>query len=318
MTIIGYHASHEQFSPSSLLDLSIKAEQAGFGAINSSDHFHPWSERQGQSGFSFAWLGAAMHATQLPFHMICAPGQRYHPAIVAQAIATIAEMFPGRFAISLGSGEAINESITGEAWPAKNSRDQRLRECYHIIKSLLQGNTVTHKGLVEVENARLYTLPAQQPVLLGAALSKETAAWMGDWMDGLITAHKSYEQLSEIVAAFRKNGGTNKKLYLKVQLSYSKNEKEALTGAYEQWRTNVIPNISPEDLAKVTDFDTLAESISLNEIKKAVHVSADPEEHVETLKKYAELGFDKIFLHNVNKEQEQFIKDFGEKVLPFF
>lgn len=113
MTIIGYHASHEQFAPGALLDLVDQAEAAGFAAAKSSDHFHPWSERQGQSGFAWSWLGAAMHATSLPFGIISAPGYRYHQAILAQAAATIGEMFPGRFWLALGSGEAINEAIIG-------------------------------------------------------------------------------------------------------------------------------------------------------------------------------------------------------------
>src|SRR5688500_5364077 len=109
MALIGYHASHEQFKPSQLLKWVRLAETSGFDVINCSDHFHPWSKRQGQSGFSFAWLGAAMQTTTLPFGVVCAPGQRYHPAIIAQAIATLCEMFPERFWVSIGSGEALNE-----------------------------------------------------------------------------------------------------------------------------------------------------------------------------------------------------------------
>lgn len=116
---LAYHASHEQFSPSHLLKLAALAEQAGFDAIHSSDHFYPWSMRQGHSGYTFSWIGAAMQITRIPFSMVCAPGQRYHPAIVAQAIASIAEMFPGRIDVELGSGEALNEKITGEDWPSK-------------------------------------------------------------------------------------------------------------------------------------------------------------------------------------------------------
>src|SRR3954464_5634064 len=111
---IGYQASHEQFTPADLLKFVMLAESAGFGAVNSSDHFHPWSERQGQSGFAFAWLGAAMQATAMRYGSVCAPGQRYHPAIIAQAVATLGEMFPGRYWIALGTGEALNERITGE------------------------------------------------------------------------------------------------------------------------------------------------------------------------------------------------------------
>src|SRR5687767_7871992 len=146
--MIAYHASHEQFSPRELLRFAKLAERAGFEAIHSSDHFHPWSESQGQSGFAFAWLGAAMQATNLPFSAVCAPGQRYHPAIVAQAIATLCEMFPGRFHINLASGEALNESITGDKWLIKEERNARLKECADVIRQLLAGETVTHHGRI--------------------------------------------------------------------------------------------------------------------------------------------------------------------------
>src|SRR5687768_1180174 len=144
MAIVCYHASHEQFSPSELLQYTLMAEQAGFEGIHSSDHFHPWSVRQGQSGFTFSWIAAAMQVTMLPFSMVCAPGQRYHPAIVAQAIATLCELFPGRINFELGSGEALNEVITGEEWPDKKTRNDRLLECVEIIRRLLAGEEVHH------------------------------------------------------------------------------------------------------------------------------------------------------------------------------
>jgi len=124
MTRIGYHASYEQFAPSQLLGFVKAAEAAGYGAAKSSDHFHPWSERQGQSGFAWTWLGAAMQATSLPFGMISAPGYRYHPAVLAQAAATTGVMFPGRFWFALGSGEAINEAFTGLARRRREHRNR--------------------------------------------------------------------------------------------------------------------------------------------------------------------------------------------------
>ncbi len=163
--MIGYQASHEQFKPSELLDYAAQAKQAGFSSIHCSDHFHPWSSRQGNSGFAFSWLGASLQRTNLPHGSVCAPGQRYHPAIVAQAIATLGEMFPDRFWIALGSGEALNERITGEKWPSKNDRNARLLECVEIMRRLLAGETVTHEGRVTVEEARLYTIPKKSPPL---------------------------------------------------------------------------------------------------------------------------------------------------------
>src|SRR5918992_4742729 len=174
---VGIHASHEQLSPARLLEVTRAAEAAGFRAAMCSDHLAPWSERQGQSGHAWSWLGAAMQATSLPFGVVTAPGQRYHPAIIAQAIATLGELFPGRFWAALGSGEALNEHVTGDRWPTKPDRDRRLLECVEIIRALLRGEEVTHDGLVTVDRARVWSLPAEPLPLVGAAVSEETARW---------------------------------------------------------------------------------------------------------------------------------------------
>ncbi|WP_207421297.1 TIGR03885 family FMN-dependent LLM class oxidoreductase [Desertivirga brevis] len=316
MATIAYHASHEQFPPSELLAYAKMAEQSGFEAVSSSDHFFPWSERQGQSGFSFSWLGAAMQATTVPYSVVCAPGQRYHPAIVGQAIATLSEMFPDRFCLYAGSGEAINELITGEKWPPKQERNVRLMECVQIIRELLQGKTVSHKGLVTVENAKLYTLPENPPPIFCAAVSPETAAWAGSWADGLITISKPYEELKALLNAFRQNGGNDKPVHLKVQLSYSSTEESALKGAYDQWRTNIFQGSVLGDMPTVAHFDAAAEFVKPEDMFSHVRISAEPAEHLEWIKKDIELGFEKIILHNVNREQRLFIEDFGREVLP--
>src|SRR5919112_2448835 len=129
VTVYVYHCSHEQHAPSALLSYVRAAEAAGFAAAMCSDHFHPWTDAQGQSGFAWSWLGAALQATSLSLGTVNAPGARYHPAIIAQAAATLAEMFPGRFWFAIGSGEALNEAITGDAWPVKAERNARLQEC---------------------------------------------------------------------------------------------------------------------------------------------------------------------------------------------
>ena len=163
MTKYGFHASHEQISPGQLLADVQRAEQAGFEIAMCSDHFAPWSRRQDHSGFAWSWLGAALATTQLPMGTVCAPGQRYHPAIVAQASATLAQMFPGRFWVALGSGQHMNEHITGEPWPAKKRRQERLEEYAEVIRALHRGEEVTHFGHVVVDRARVYSLPDQPP-----------------------------------------------------------------------------------------------------------------------------------------------------------
>jgi probable non-F420 flavinoid oxidoreductase len=316
--MIGYHASHEQFRPDELLKYVALAEKAGFTSINSSDHFHPWSERQGQSGFSFAWLGAAMATSNLPFGVVCAPGQRYHPTIVAQAAATLAQMFPQRFWMAVGSGEALNENITGERWLDKPDRNQRLLECTDIMKRLFNGETVTHHGMVTVEGAKLYTRPQHQPLLVGAAVTAKTARWMGSWADGLITVHQPFNDLKKVVEGFRENGGEGKPVYLKVQLSYAATDEEALKGAHDQWRTNIFSGTVLGDLSRVEQFDALGEFVQPEEMHGMVRISSKIQKHIDWIKQDMELGFDKIILHNVNREQERFINDFGEKFLPLF
>jgi coenzyme F420-dependent glucose-6-phosphate dehydrogenase len=316
MVTLGYHASHEQFLPSELLKFAVLAEQCGFQAVNCSDHFHPWSERQGQSGYSFAWLGAAMQATKIPFGVVCAPGQRNNIAIVAQAVATLAEMFPDRFWISLGSGEALNENITGERWITKSERNARLQECAEIIRKLFRGKCVTHRGFVTIQEAKLYTIPKIHPPLIGAAVSKATAGWLGTWADGLITVSKPLEELKAVVDAFRNGGGEGKPMYLKVQLSYDPSEEKALEGAWDQWRTNVLPPEILDDLWQVKQFDAAGELVKKEDMKKFVNISSDLNKHAEWIREYAALGFEKIILHNVNREQEKFIRDFGKFVLP--
>jgi len=316
MAVIGYHASHEQFRPSDLVKWAVMAEDAGFGAVNCSDHFHPWSEQQGQSGFSFAWLGAAMQATTIPFGVVCAPGQRYHPAIVAQAAATLAEMFPQRFWMAIGSGEALNENITGDKWPIKSERNARLLECHQVMRQLFRGETVTHYGRVTVQEARLYTLPQQEPLIIGAAVTEKTAGWMGGWADGMITVHRPLEELKNVVAAFREGGGEDKPIYLKVQLSFAGSRQVALRGAYEQWRNNVVPGEILDDLWQVSQFDAAAQFIRAEDLEKMVLVHDDPQFFIDTIGSYVDLGFEKIILHNVNREQEAFIEAFGSQVLP--
>lgn len=311
-TSIAYHASHEQFAPSRLLKLAQLAEQAGFDAVHSSDHFYPWSVRQGQSGFSFSWIGAAMQATSIPFSMVCAPGQRYHPAIVAQAIATLAEMFPGRFNIELGSGEALNERITGDPWPKKPQRNERLYESAQIIRRLLNNEEVSEQGWIKINEAKLYTLPAQKPLLFCAALSEDTSRWAGSWADGLLTTAGSNEETVKKITAFEQNGGQGKPVYLQFAFSYDLSKEEAIKGAWEQWRSNIIAADKLADLYKPEHFDRAAEDIPAHEVAEKIPIITSMQQLYEEIQRLAGLRVDRIILHNINVKQEAFIEDFGK------
>jgi probable non-F420 flavinoid oxidoreductase len=315
VTLIGIHASHEQVHPARLLEAVVAAEQAGFAAAMSSDHFSPWSIRQGQSGFAWSWLGAAMARTGLPFGVVNAPGQRYHPAIVAQAIATLAAMFPDRFWVALGTGEASNEHITGAGWPRKEIRTQRLRVCVDVIRALLAGEEVSHDGLVTVDRARLWTLPDQPPLLLGAAVSVETARTTAAWADGLITVAQSHDHLRRMVDAYREAGGRGE-ISLQVHLSYAGAEDEALRIAHEQWRTNVFGPPVTWDIERAEILDAVSEYVPPDAMREHVLISSDLGQHAKWLHDLADLGFDALYLHHVGKEQHEFIDAFGNQVLP--
>jgi probable non-F420 flavinoid oxidoreductase len=316
MPRVGIHASHEQIAPSELLEAVRHAEAVGFQAAMSSDHFSPWSERQGHSGFAWSFLGAAMQATSLPFGVVNAPGQRYHPAIIAQAASTLCEMFPGRLWVALGSGEASNEHITGERWPSKPERNQRLRECVDIIRALFAGETVSHDGLVRVDNARLFTRPAQPPPLIGPAVSVETAGWVAEWADGLVTVNQPAEKLEQMIAAFQEGGGEGKRLAVQVHLSWARDERTALEIAHDQWRTNVFEPPVCWDLQTVEQFDKAARHVRPEDVRGTVLVSADLGRHAAWLHELADLGFDEIYLHHVGQSQREFIDAFAEHVLP--
>ncbi|XVH33486.1 TIGR03885 family FMN-dependent LLM class oxidoreductase (plasmid) [Haloferacaceae archaeon DSL9] len=318
MTELGYHASHEQFSPSHLLECVEHAGERGFDHALASDHFHPWSERQGESGFVWSWLGAAMEATSVSFGTVNAPGYRYHPAVIAQAAGTLRELYPGRFWFAVGSGQLINEGITGADWPVKSDRNERLRECATVMRKLWDGEEVTHRGHVDVEAAKLYSRPETAPPLIGAALSTETAAWLAEWADGMITiATPDHEETANRVEAFRESA-PNKPVYLKAQLAYDTDYAAALDGAYEQWRTNCIPAPVTQQLRTPDDYDELAAGIDREQVEENVRVSDDLDEHVDWLSRDFDLDVDRVYLHNVNTNQRAFIDAFGGDVLPAF
>lgn len=316
MTSIGYHASHEQFAPSALLHYVEQAEAAGFDCAKSSDHFHPWSERQGQSGFAWSWLGAAMQATRLNFGMISAPGYRYHPAVLAQAAATVAEMFPGRLWLALGSGEAINEAMTGLPWPAKAERNARLLECVEVIRALLAGETVTHRGRVDVVEARLYTRPARPLPLYGAAVTPETAALAGQWADGLLTTGGDIAAVRKVVEAFRANGGENKPVHVQHALSWAPTEPEAIGQALDQWSFAIAGGEVNWELRRPADFDRIGQLATEEAVRKCVAISADLGQHRDWIADLMGLDVAAIHLHCVGRNQLEFIESFGASVLP--
>lgn len=312
---MGFHASHEQITPAQLLRDVQHAEQAGFGMAMCSDHWAPWSERQGQSGYAWSWLGAALQATSLPCGVVTAPGQRYHPAVVAQKLATLEQMFPGRTWAALGSGENLNEHITGDPWPPKDVRQRRLTQSAEVMSRLLAGERVSTDGEITVDDALLWTRPDAPPPLLLAAVSERTAREHALWAEGLITVGIDPGAVRSVAQAYRDAGGRGP-VYLQLHLSYDPSGDRALAIAHEQWRSNTLAPPLSWDLALTSDFDDRTRDVAPASMHKHVRISSDLDQHAQWITEYADSGFDAIFLHHVGQHQSLFIDDFGEHVIP--
>jgi G6PDH family F420-dependent oxidoreductase len=224
-------------------------------------------------------------------------------------------MFPGRFWVALGSGEASNEHITGDVWPRKEVRTQRLEECVDIIRRLLEGEEVSHQGLVTVDRARLWEVPDPRPRLVGPAVSVASAARVAAWSEGMVTVNQPPAQLRDLVEAHRAAGGTGP-LALQVHLSWAPTEAEAEQIAHEQWRSNVFGEPVAWDLETTDAFDVVSGDVTVEKVRTVVDVSSDLGWHRDRLAGYAALGFDEIYLHHVGQSQDRFVDAFGEHVLP--
>jgi probable non-F420 flavinoid oxidoreductase len=314
MVFIGYHASHEQSSPGTLLAAVVRAEEIGFDGAMCSDHLAPWSVDQGESGYAWSWLGAALASTSFSLGVVTAPGQRYHPVITAQAIATLEQMFPGRFWAALGSGEAVNEHVTGDPWPAKVDRNARLHASVEVIRDLLAGREVSRDDEVRVHRARVWSLPESPPPLLGAAVTAETAAWLAQWSDGLATVAQPPAVLARVVDAYERAGGRGPRV-LQVHVSLEDSEERALAVVREQWRHATIEG-SLWDIEQPEEFDALAGEPSAERLRQGALVSTDADELADRIAALASIGFDRVYLHGIGTDQAAFLDRAERELLP--
>lgn len=323
MGIVGYAASMEQFAPSRLLQLCQMAEDRGFRAVMASDHFQPWLPAQGQSGFVWSFMGALGTATSLRFGPgVTAPGYRYHPAVIAQAAATLAEMFPGRFFLGLGAGEALNEHVTGAYWPEAPVRLERLMESIEIIQRLFSGKKIRHRGQhFTLESAKLYTLPATPPPIYVATSGPIMAHRTGKLTDGLITIGAADEKLRHLLERYEtgardagKDPTTMPKL-LQIKVSYALTLTEATEAAMRDWPNGAMA-FPKADIRDPEDFEAMAKLIRPEHFRNRVLISPDVDAHISYLQHYIDLGFDEIYVHNVGRGQELFLQVYGEQVIP--
>jgi coenzyme F420-dependent glucose-6-phosphate dehydrogenase len=324
MTKIGYAAMLEQFHPTELLDWCAQAEQAGFAAgFQVSEHFHPWTPQQGNAAFAWSFMGALGERTSLPFGTaVTCPGFRYHPAVIAHAAATLGAMYPGRFWLGLGAGEALNEHIVGGSWPEIGVRSSMLFEAIEVINKLFSGKVVRHTGTYfTLESAKLYTRPEQPVPIYVATAGPLNAKRTGKYADGLITVGAADEKISMLWDRFREGAREAGKdpaamrTQLQVHVSWAESQEAAEAQAIAEWPNGGMP-FPKQDVKNPEDFANMARLVGLEHYANRMLISADLDAHAAALQRYVEMGFDEIYIHNVGRNQAAFIKAFADRVLP--
>lgn len=324
---LGYAAMLEQFHPTEAVELSAYAESRGFRGVMAADHFQPWVPRQGQSSFVWNVLAALGERTTSDFGPgVTTPTFRYHPAMVAQASATLAAMYPGRHWLGIGAGEALNEHIVGQYWPEAPERINRMFEAVELIKKLftasLAGRDVKHSGQhFTLESTRLWTMPEKAPEILIATAGPVTAKRAGRMVDGLITLGAPIEKLGSLLNRFAegarevgKKASTMPKV-LRLDLSWAATDEEAMANAMTEWPNGGM-RFPKGDIRSPFEFEQFARLVRPEDFASRLTVSADPDVHRAQIQRYADLGFDRIYLHNVGRNQREWIDVFSRDVLP--
>ena len=324
MTKIGYAAMLEQFHPTDLLEWCPKAEAAGFSAgFMVSEHFQPWTPQQGNAAFAWTFMGALGQRTTLPIGLaVIAPGFRYHPAVIAHAAATMGAMYPDRFWLGLGAGEALNEHVIGERWPEIGVRSHMLFEAIEIIKKLFTGEVVRHSGeYFTLESAKLYTRPDQPVPIYVATAGPINAKRTGRFADGMITVGAADEKIQMLWGKFAEGAlqsgrdpHTMPKL-LQIHVSWAESQAIAEANAMREWPNGGMP-FPKQDVRHPEDFANMAMLVRPEHFTNRVLISADLDEHAAHVQKFIDIGFDEVHVHNVGRNQAEFIAAFGAKVLP--
>jgi G6PDH family F420-dependent oxidoreductase len=314
MVNIGYTLSSEEFRPQALADHARLAEDAGFSFASISDHFHPWLDSQGHSPFVWSTLGAISQTTSqlLIGTGVTCPTFRIHPAIIAQAAATAADLLPGRFYLGVGTGEALNEHILGHQWPPLSLRQDMLAEAVELIRSLWGGKYVTEQGrFFRVDNARIYTLPDELPPIHVAASGTESAVLAAGFGDGLISTSPD----AETVDAFQTNGGSGPVIG-QLTICWGANEDEQAEVALSQWANSAIPGQLGQELAIPTYFEQATGLLDTDRIKESIACGPDVEKIHQQIQEYVDAGFTHVYLHQVGPDQEPFIEMAKRDILP--
>lgn len=314
MVSIGYALSSEEHAALDLVEWARRAEAAGFSFALLSDHYHPWVDAQGQSPFAWATLGAIATATQrlqVGTGVTC-PLIRMHPAIVAQAAATVASMMPGRFFLGVGTGEQLNEHVTGEAWPVIDQRQAMLSEAIEVIRALWSGEPTTFTGdYYVVEDARVYSMPPEAPPIYVAASGPDSARIAGGCGDGLISTAPA----AGVVRAFEEGGGSGPRLG-QVTVCWAPSEAEARATMRRVWPNSALPGNLSADLRRPEDFEAATSVLSEDQVVEHTPCGPDPDRHVEAIRRFMDAGFDHVYVHQIGPDQPGFFDFYQREVLP--
>jgi coenzyme F420-dependent glucose-6-phosphate dehydrogenase len=320
---IGYAAMLEQFHPSEALDFCASAEANGFEGTMASDHLQPWVPQQGQSAFVWSFMAAAAERTKGDIGPgVTCPTFRTHPVIIAQAAATMAAMYPGRFWLGLGSGEAINEHVVAGYWPEAPERANRMFEAIEFMRQLFTGKETRHSGAnFKIESIRLWTMPDEPPPIYVATSGPITAKRTGMLADGLITVGAPQEKIDKLIKNFkegRAKSGRNPddaKKILQLHLSWAETDEQAKQNALIEWPNGGM-KFPKQDIRSPLDFEQMAKMVRTDDFQGRMLMTADCEVHRKEIQKFVDMGFDQIYLHNVGRNQKEWIEAFGRDVLP--
>lgn len=312
---LGYKLSCEEHRPNDLVRQARMAESVGFSFALVSDHFHPWTDEEGQSPFVWSVIGAVAQATGdlvLGTGVTC-PTTRIHPAIVAQAAATSAAMMPGRFFLGVGAGENLNEHIVGKGWPEGKIRQDRLAEAIEVIRLLWRGGKQSHHGrYYTVEGARLYTLPESTPPLYVAAAGPRGATIAAKLGDGLVGTTPD----AEMMRAFDEAGGSNKPRYGEITVCFGADEETAVKTAHRVWGWSVLPGAIMTELPLPSQFEAASKIVTEEQVANAYACGPDPERHLKVIRKYQAAGYSHLCVHQIGPDQEGFLRFYAKEILP--
>jgi coenzyme F420-dependent glucose-6-phosphate dehydrogenase len=307
MTRFGYALSSEEHRPADLVRNAAAAEAAGFSFAMISDHYHPWVDAQGHSPFVWTVLGGIARETsdlEVGTGVTC-PMIRIHPAIIAQAAATTADLFEGRFFLGVGTGENLNEHILGDHWPPYEDRRDMLLESIDIMRGLWDGELFSHRGEhYVVENARIYTLPAEPPRVVIAAAGPESAEAAGEAGDGLCVTSPD----AEVIDAFRSAGGEGKPVYGQVTGCWAASVDAAKRTAHEIWPNAGVPGALSQELPLPQHFEQAASNVTPEMLAESLPVGPDPQPWIEKAREMIDAGVDHVYFHQIGPDQEGFFR----------